>query len=49
MQQLTNDSEMQEEFLYLNKGSHPYDWYVVPYKERNLNEYITFSHRVTIK
>jgi hypothetical protein len=35
--------EMQLDFFYLNKHSHPYDYRIVPFGERNPLEYMTIS------
>jgi hypothetical protein len=35
--------DMQLDFFYLNKFSNPYDYRIVDFNERNLNEYMTIS------
>jgi hypothetical protein len=40
---------MIEDFFYLNKTGHPYDYQIVTYSQRNPNEYMTISSQgVTI-
>ncbi len=36
---------MADEFCYLNKKSHAYDFYIVEFDKRNLKEYMTISKR----
>ncbi len=43
---IRTDAEMAEEFCYLNKCSHPYDFRIVEFEERNEREYMTISARV---
>jgi hypothetical protein len=38
---------MQEEFCYLNKFEHSYDWRIVEFDKRNEKEYMTISARVS--
>ena len=45
---LKNENEDSEEFCYLNKRSHAYDWEVVEFNSRSDTEYITLSKRVYI-
>jgi dynein heavy chain len=45
---IRTDAEMAEEFCYLNKCSHPYDFRIVEFEERNEREYMTISARVFI-
>jgi hypothetical protein len=35
--------EMIEDFFYLNRLSHPYDYQIVSYAKRNNREYMTIS------
>lgn len=37
---------MKNEFCYLNKGSNPYDWNIVPFEKRDNSCYTTISSRV---
>ncbi len=37
---------MQDEFCYLNKFDHSYDWRIVEFDKRNEKEYMTISARV---
>ena len=37
---------MADEFCYLNKRSHPYDFQIVEFDERHPTEYMTISARV---
>ena len=46
IQKLKKENQMAEEFQYFNKSSHYYDWMVVPYAQRNMEEYLTVSFRV---
>ena len=46
---IKTDPELEEEFCYLNKKSHAYDWEIVAYKNRDPVEYITISKRVFTK
>lgn len=39
------DPLLNKEFCYLNKRSHPYDWVVVDFKNRNGKNYLTVSSR----
>ena len=39
---------MQEEFCYLNKYEHSYDWRIVEFDRRNEKEYMTISARVIL-
>jgi hypothetical protein len=34
-----------EDFFYLNRNSHPYDYQIVTYSQRNQNEYMTISSK----
>ena len=43
---IRTDPEMVDEFCYLNKQSHPYDYKIVEFDERNHREYMTISARV---
>lgn len=43
---IRTDPEMIDEFCYLNKQSHPYDFKIVEFDERNPQEYMTISARV---
>jgi dynein heavy chain len=43
---IRTDPEMTDEFCYLNKRSHPYDFQIVDFNERNPEEYMTISARV---
>jgi dynein heavy chain len=36
---------MSEEFCYLNKFEHAYDWRIVEFEKRNEKEYMTISTR----
>lgn len=36
---IRTDPEMQDEFCYLNKRNHAYDFKIVEFNERNINEY----------
>ena len=38
-----NYPEMLEDFFYLNRMEHPYDYKIVTYSQRNTNEYMTIS------
>ena len=38
-----NFPEMLEDFFYLNRASHPYDYQIVTYAQRNPLEYMTIS------
>jgi len=42
------DSEMANEFCYLNKVSNPYDYRIVEFNQRNLNDYMTISANVRL-
>lgn len=42
------DPELENEFCFLNKRSHPYDWEIVDYEQRNPRNYMTISARVNI-
>jgi len=43
---IRTDPEMTDEFCYLNKRLHPYDFQIVDFNERNNEEYMTISARV---
>lgn len=43
---IRTDPEMSDEFCYLNKNSHPYDFRIVEFDARNPKEYMTISARV---
>lgn len=45
---IRTDPEMTDEFCYLNKRSHPYDFQIVDFNERNNEEYMTISARVLL-
>lgn len=42
---IRTDPEMRDEFCYLNRQSHPYDYKIVEFNSRNPNEYMTISAR----
>lgn len=48
---IRTDAEMADEFAYLIKESHPYDFKIVEYEEVNKHkqEYMTISARVKYK
>ena len=43
---IRTDPEMADEFTYLNKNKHSYDFKIVDFNNRNKNEYMTISARV---
>ena len=43
---IRTDPEMTDEFCYLNKRTHSYDFQIVDFNERNNEEYMTISARV---
>ena len=43
---IRTDPEMAEEFCYLNKNNHPYDFRIVEFDDRKSEEYMTISARV---
>lgn len=45
---IRTDPEMTDEFCYLNKRTHPYDFQIVDFNERNNEEYMTISARVLL-
>ena len=45
---IRTDPEMADEFCYLNKRSHPYDFQIVEFDERHPTEYMTISARVSL-
>ena len=44
---IRTDPEMTDEFCYLNKRTHSYDFQIVDFNERNNEEYMTISARVS--
>lgn len=42
---IRTDPDMADEFCYLNKRDHAYDFKIVEFEERNENEYMTISSR----
>ena len=36
---------MSDEFCYMNKKEGPYDWEIVEFEKRNMNEYMVISKR----
>lgn len=43
---IQNEKELENEYCYLNKRSHPYDWEIVNFNHRNKNQYMTISAKV---
>lgn len=42
---IRTDPEMADEFCYLNKRDHAYDYQIVEFEDRNPSEYMTISAR----
>lgn len=42
---IRQDPEMRDEFCYLNRRAHAYDYKIVDYDKRNKSEYMTISAR----
>lgn len=42
------EPDMVDEFCYLNRKSHPYDWEIVPFHKKNPNDFMTISSRVSV-
>ncbi len=42
---IKNDKNLENEFCFLNKRYHPYDWVIVDFKERNPKLYLSISSR----
>lgn len=42
---IKTDGELEDEFCFLNRRTHPYDWEIVDYDKRNPNNYMTISSR----
>jgi len=42
---LRNEPAMHDEFCYLNRRNHAYDYKIVDYDKRNKDEYMTISAR----
>jgi len=42
---IKTDPEMADEFCYLNKRTHSYDWKIVEFQKKKKEEYMTISGR----